>query len=72
MNKNEKIIIALLFDIPITLIISALADITLTVIVPWYGTILLPCISFILTLISGLLPAYFASKKDPVIALRSE
>lgn len=66
------IIIALLFDIPITLIISALADITLTVIVPWYGIILLPCISFILTLISGLLPAYFASKKDPVIALRSE
>lgn len=66
------IAVALLFDIPITIIISLLADISLTVVVPWYGIVLLPCISFVLTLISGLVPAYVASKKDPVIALRSE
>ncbi|MGM9873711.1 MAG: ATP-binding cassette domain-containing protein [Bacilli bacterium] len=66
------VVFALLFDIPITFIISALAEISLTVVVPWYGIIILPCISFVLTLISGLIPAYFASKKDPVIALRSE
>lgn len=66
------IIFALILDIPISLIISSLAEISLTVIVPWYGIIILPVISFVLTLISGLIPASIASKKDPVIALRSE
>lgn len=66
------IIFALILDIPISLIISSLAEISLTVIVPWYGIIILPIISFVLTLISGLIPASIASKKDPVIALRSE
>ncbi|MCQ2387044.1 MAG: ABC transporter ATP-binding protein/permease [Clostridia bacterium] len=32
----------------------------------------LVCISFILTLIAGIIPARIAAKKDPVVALRSE
>ncbi len=64
--------IALLLDIPLTFIISTLAEISLIVIVPWYGIILLPIISVLLTIISGLIPSSIASKKDPVVALRSE
>lgn len=66
------IVFALILDIPLSILISSLADISLTVIVPWYGIIILPVISFVLTLISGLIPASIASKKDPVVALRSE
>ena len=34
--------------------------------------LILIAVSFVLTLISGLIPARIASKKDPVVALRSE
>ena len=64
--------ISLLLDIPIAIIINNLAGIALNVIVPWYGIIGLPIISFVLTIISGLIPSYLASKRDPVIALRTE
>lgn len=64
--------IALILDIPLTFIISTLAEISLTAIVPWYGIIILPLISVMLTIISGLIPSSIASKKDPVVALRSE
>lgn len=66
------VLFALLLDIPLALVISSLAEISLTVVVPWYGIIFLPLISIALTLISGLIPARIASKKDPAVALRSE
>lgn len=34
--------------------------------------IILVCISIVITLVGGLVPAKNAAKKDPVIALRSE
>ena len=39
---------------------------------PWQGGVILVAISVALTMIAGLLPALLASRKDPVVALRSE
>ncbi len=64
--------IALLLDFPIIAFIRVYSGVTMRIIVPWYGIVFLPIISFILTLISGLIPSYMASKRDPVVALRSE
>lgn len=66
------IIITVLLDIPISLIINALAGIPHVATLPWLGGLILVLISVTLTLISGLIPAGMASKRDPVIALRSE
>ena len=38
----------------------------------WWHSILLVLASIVLTVISGLAPAVLASKKDPVVALRTE
>jgi putative ABC transport system permease protein len=39
---------------------------------PTVAAIALVVISMVLTIISGLIPAKIAAKKDPVVALRSE
>ena len=64
--------LALIVDIPIGVVINSLAGIALNIVVPWYGILGLPIISFVLTIISGLIPSYIASKRDPVVALRTE
>ena len=61
-----------LFDIPISLLIHSLAGIKNVAALPWQGGLILIAISMLLTLIAGLIPSRLASKKDPVIALRSE
>lgn len=58
--------------IPINIIINNLADIQNVASLPILGAVILVAISMFLTLIAGLIPAQIASKKDPVIALRSE
>ncbi len=45
---------------------------TIRAVLPWAGGVILVIISTVLTMISGLLPAASASRKDPVIALRTE
>lgn len=68
------VMVSLLLTIPISAIISSLsggmvaniASLTL-----WHG-ITLVAVSMTLTWISGLIPSQFASKKDPVVALRTE
>ena len=45
---------------------------TIRAVLPWLGGVILVVISTVLTMISGLLPAASASRKDPVIALRTE
>ena len=66
------IIITILLNIPISLIIKSLAGIAGVSTLPVAGGIILVCISVLLTLIAGIIPSGMASKKDPVIALRSE
>jgi len=64
--------ITLLLNIPINIIINNLAGIKNVSTLPTIGAIILVVISVTLTVISGLIPSRYASKKDPVIALRSE
>lgn len=62
-----------LLTIPINLIIHSLTTLdTLNAYVPIVAAIILVAISMILTLISGLIPSRVASKKDPVVALRTD
>ncbi len=66
------IIVTLLLIIPINIIIHSLADLANVAALPVWGGIALVLISVVLTVLAGLIPARKASKKDPVIALRSE
>ena len=66
------ILITLLLTIPVNLIIYSLAGLKDIAALPLWGALALIGISVVLTVIAGLLPARSASKKDPVIALRTE
>ena len=66
------IIITLLLCIPINIIFKAFTGIGTLAMLPVGGGVILVLISMLLTFIAGLIPAQVASKKDPVIALRSE
>ena len=66
------IIVTVILDIPISLIINHLAGIPHVAALPVLGGIILIAISVCLTLIAGIIPSRLASKRDPVIALRSE
>ena len=66
------IIVTLLLNIPINVLIKHLSGINHIASLPVIGAIVLIIISVTLTLIAGLIPARMASKKDPVVALRSE
>ena len=64
--------ITVLLTIPINAIIYGLTGVTVNAMVPFGAGVTLIVISMILTIIAGLIPAKMASKKDPVIALRTE
>lgn len=67
------IIITYLLSIPINLIVSSLlAGVGTIASLKLTHAIVLVVISFILTLIAGLVPSRIAAKKDPVVALRTE
>ena len=57
---------------PINAIIESLTEFSDVAALPSQGAVILILISMLLTFIAGLIPARIASKKDPVIALRSE
>ena len=65
------IVVTLLLCIPANALIKHLTDISNVAQLPVAGVILI-IISMFLTFIAGLIPAKFAAKKDPVVALRSE
>ncbi len=64
--------VTVLLTIPINGLIYAVTGVSVVTQVPLVAGLILICISMILTIVAGLIPAKIASKKDPVIALRTE
>ncbi len=66
------ILITLLLNIPINAAINKFAEIGSIAALPPVGALILVCISVLLTVIAGLVPAKLAANRDPVVALRTE
>ena len=66
------ILVTVILNIPINIIIKNLVGISNISKLPLVGAVMLIIISVILTFIAGLIPSRIASRKDPVIALRTE
>lgn len=66
------ILIALILTYPINMIIERRINVSNFSYLPFFSGIILILLSTILTLVAGLIPSYIASKKDPVVALRTE
>ena len=66
------ILVSLLLTIPINLVLQSYTGIVGLAHLPALGATILILVSVVLTFIAGLIPARAASKKDPVIALRTE
>lgn len=67
------IVLTVLICIPASAIVQYLTGIpTIAAVLPWQGALVLIGVSTVMTLISGLIPAKSASRKDPVVALRTE
>lgn len=66
------IIVSLLICLPINAVVKAGFDIENIANLPVNAAVILILISMFLTFIAGLVPSKMASKKDPVVALRSE
>ena len=66
------ILVTIILNIPINIIIKNITGIEGLSKLPLLGAIVLVLISVLLTFIAGLIPAKMASKKEPVIALRTE
>lgn len=64
--------ITVLLTLPINSMIYAVTGVKVATAVPFKAGVVLVLISMFLTIIAGLIPAKIASKKDPVIALRTE
>lgn len=64
--------ITYLLSIPLNLLISGLIGAKSICSLRITDALILVVVSFVLTLISGVIPARIASKKDPVVALRTE
>lgn len=64
--------ITILLTIPINVVIYMVTGVTVHAMVPFSAGVILVLISMLLTIIAGLIPSKIASKKDPVIALRTE
>ena len=64
--------VTLLLIIPINIIVYQVAGVANLAGLPWVAALILVGISVVLTFIGGVIPAHMASKKDPVLALRTE
>ena len=66
------IVVTIILNVPINKIIKNVSGLNHISRLPIDGAIILIIISVVLTMIAGLIPSRVASKKDPVVALRSE
>lgn len=69
------VFVAFVLTFPLSIIIQSLAAGAVTTnlaVMSWWHALSLTALSVVLTLVAGLIPAHIASKKDPVVALRSE
>lgn len=65
--------VSLLLTVPINMVLYHFTQISsLKATLPWVGSIILVCISMLLTFIAGLIPSGIAARKNPVEALRTE
>ena len=66
------ILVTIVLNIPINKIIEHASGLKHIAKLPAAGGVILVIISVVLTMIAGLIPSRVASKKDPVVALRTE
>ena len=66
------ILITILLTLPINGLIHMITGVSIVTKVPLSAAIFLVIISMLLTIVAGLIPSRVASKKDPVVALRTE
>lgn len=66
------IIVTIILNLFINIVIKDVTGVVVSASLPVLGAIILITISTLLTVIAGLIPSKLASKKDPVIALRTE
>ncbi len=66
------ILVTYLLSIIVNIIVLSLAGFWGIAALPWWQAVIMVVLSIGLTLISGLIPASAAAKKDPVVALRTE
>ena len=66
------VIVSFLLTIPINLVVSNFINASGIAALKVTDALILVAVSFVLTLIAGVIPARIAAKKDPVVALRSE
>ena len=67
------IVFTVIICIPASALVQYLTDIpSIRAVLPWMGGVILIIVSTVMTVISGLIPAGSASRKDPVVALRTE
>ena len=64
--------VTLLLIIPANIIIYSATDVANLARLPWLGAAGLIAVSMLLTVVAGLIPSKLASKKDPVVALRTD
>ena len=65
-------VITCILNILINIVIKKITGVSVSAVLPLGSAIVLIIISTLLTLIGGIIPSKIASKKDPVIALRTE
>ena len=66
------IVVAYLISLPLNFGLATLtAGFSICTLLPWHAAIMVG-VSVLLTVLAGSIPSYIASKRDPVVALRSE